>query len=49
MQFMADSSNPWVAIQFDISSRMSSDADGAIFAHGRLGAKEYREIFCGCW
>ena len=47
MQFTADSINPWVAIQFDIPSHMSSGADGAIFGHDRLGANEYRDISFG--
>lgn len=47
MQFTADSDNPWVAFQFDLTSHMSSGADGAIFGHDRLGANEYRDIAFG--
>ena len=47
LQFTADSNNPWVAIQFDITSHMSSGADGAIFGHDRIGASEYRDISFG--
>ncbi len=47
MQFTADSANPWVAFQFDLTSHMSSGADGAIFGHDRLGANEYRDISFG--
>ncbi len=47
IRFTADSSNPWVAIQFDIPSHMSSGADGALFGHDRLGANEYRDISFG--
>lgn len=47
MEFMADSSNPWVAFQFDRISHMSSGADGALFGHDRLGANEYRDISFG--
>jgi len=47
MQFTADSNNPWVAIQFDIPSHMSTGADGAIFGHDRLGANEYLDISFG--
>jgi hypothetical protein len=36
-----------VAIQFDVSSHMSSGADGAIFGHDRIGANEYRDISFG--
>ena len=47
MQFTADSSNPWVAFQFDLASHMSSGADGALFGHDRLGPNEYRDIYFG--
>jgi hypothetical protein len=47
MQFTADSSNPWVAFQFDLTSHMSSGADGALFGHDRLGPNEYRDISFG--
>lgn len=47
MQFTADSSNPWVAFQFDFTSHMSSGADGALFGHDRLGPNEYRDISFG--
>jgi hypothetical protein len=47
MQFTADSPNPWVAFQFDLTSHMSSGADGAIFGHDRLGENEYRDIAFG--
>ena len=47
MQFTADSANPWVAFQFDLTSHMSSGADGAIFGHDRLGPNEYRDISFG--
>lgn len=47
VEFIADSSNPWVGVQFERTSHMSPGADGAIFGHDRLGAKEYRDISFG--
>ena len=47
IEFTADSSNPWVGIQFEQASHMSSGADGAIFGHDRIGANEYRDISFG--
>ena len=47
IEFDADSSNPWVGIQFERTSHMSSGADGAIFGHDRIGANEYRDISFG--
>ncbi len=47
IEFTADSSNPWVGIQFERTSHMSSGADGAIFGHDRIGANEYRDISFG--
>jgi hypothetical protein len=46
IQFFADSSNPWVGIQFG-QSHMNSGADGAIFGNDRIGANEYRDISFG--
>jgi hypothetical protein len=47
IRFTADSSNPWVGIQFERTSHMSSGADGAIFGHDRIGANQYRDISFG--
>lgn len=47
MKFMADSSNPWVAIQYERANHMSSGADGSLFGHDRLGADAYRDISFG--
>jgi hypothetical protein len=47
IKFTADSSNPWVGIQFERTSHMSSGADGAIFGHDRIGANQYRDISFG--
>lgn len=47
VQFTADSSNPWVAIQFESSAHMASGADGALFGHDEFGANEYRDISLG--
>ncbi|MGD2066299.1 MAG: hypothetical protein PVI43_03910 [Candidatus Bathyarchaeota archaeon] len=47
IEFTADSSNPWVGIQFEKTGHMSSGADGAIFGHDRIGANEYRDISFG--
>jgi hypothetical protein len=47
MEFMADSSNPWVGIQYERTNHMSSGADGALFGHDRIGANEYRDISFG--
>jgi hypothetical protein len=47
IEFTADSSNPWVGIQFEKTSHMSPGADGAIFGHDRIGANEYRDISFG--
>jgi hypothetical protein len=47
MKFMADSSNPWVGIQYERTTHMSSGADGALFGHDRIGANEYRDISFG--
>ncbi len=47
IEFTADSSNPWVGIQFEKTTHMSSGADGAIFGHDGIGANEYRDILFG--
>lgn len=47
IEFTADSSNPWVGIQFERTSHMSSGADGAIFGNDRIGPNEYRDISFG--
>ena len=47
MQFMADSSNPWVGFQFEFNTHMSSGADGAMFGHDGIGANQYRDISFG--
>ena len=47
MKFMADSSNPWVGIQYERTNHMSSGADGALFGHDRIGPNEYRDISFG--
>lgn len=47
IEFTADSANPWVGIQFEQASHMSSGADGALFGHDRIGANEYRDISFG--
>ena len=47
IEFTADSSNPWVGIQFEKTTHMAPDADGAIFGHDRIGANEYRDISFG--
>jgi hypothetical protein len=47
IEFTADSSNPWVGIQFEKTTHMASGADGALFGHDRIGANEYRDISFG--
>lgn len=47
IEFIADSSNPWVGIQFEKTNHMSSGADGAIFGHDGIGPDHYRDISFG--
>ena len=42
--FLADSTNPWVAIQFGTSLCMSTTADGALFGDDNYAANGYTDI-----
>lgn len=47
MRFWADSSNPWVGIQYERTNHISPGADGTLFDHDHIGANGYRDISFG--
>lgn len=44
LQFTADSSDPWVALQLDATGCMDSGADGALFGHSDYADSGYVDI-----